>query len=157
MALAAEQLKMNPKKSTNLPDLVDPQLFSLISRPNTSFLPILVHDEFKVCDWVRLSSMQAVVRQLYLSNRRSDWTLTMTKSSAATIPPSAVRLCSVEIHGPWVKPSFACQGMRCDEFPDSTKNVELVASRISLAAFFSVESCTKVSEVGPRKDQNDLL
>jgi hypothetical protein len=57
MALAAEQLKMNPKKTTNLPDLVDPQLFSLISRANTPFLPVAVYDEFDVCDWVRLLPM----------------------------------------------------------------------------------------------------
>jgi hypothetical protein len=67
-------------------------------------------------------------------------TVTITKSRAATTPPSGLSLCNVEIQGPRVNPSLKSQGMSCEEFAVNDSFVELYASMISEGSFLSVKS-----------------
>lgn len=79
-----------------------------------------------------------------------QFTFTTTTSMEAIGPPSGVKLCIVEIEGPFVNPSLASHDNKCDEFPLSTSFTLLYASRISWGSFRSELSLDSISRLGQR-------
>jgi len=77
---------------------------------------------------------------MHVDFEKEHLTLTITKSRAATTPPSALSLCNVEIQGPRVNPSLKSQGISWEELAVIISFVELYASMISEGSFLSVKS-----------------